>query len=220
MPCPFSITKVFLYCCLRFNHTAGGALSLAYDGNAVDTNAKVKEQIMLTGGVITSMAISLVAFDDLINNRTGANAAFARMEDLKKAAPANVWLHAVFCYSWWDNPRNTSDGYWLCKNRCVCVHMLCMSITAGPAAQLACQLELLHLLLCGSVAQCYLPYMCVVVCMQLHCMSADTCLSLLHHVMQCMHGAWHCCCCCCCCCCVLLCWHVHLVLTSYHLLLC
>jgi hypothetical protein len=95
----------------------GGALYAAYDGNPLDTMAKIKEQIMLNGGVITSMAMSAGAFTNFVANKTAANAVFAVSEDLRSAAPAVVAMHAVFCYGWWDNPRNINDGYWLCKNR-------------------------------------------------------------------------------------------------------
>jgi hypothetical protein len=98
-------------------HAAGGRLSMAYEGNALDTMAKVKEQIMLNGGVITSMAMGPQAFQDFINNRTGVNAAFSVAEALRTTAPGNVEMHAVFCYGWWDHPRNIEEGYWLCKNR-------------------------------------------------------------------------------------------------------
>jgi hypothetical protein len=102
--------------CICLLH-AGNALSVAYDGKPLDSMAKVKEQIMLTGGVMTSMAMSLQSFEAFVNNKTGANAVFTMAEDLRKAFISNVATHAAFCYSWWDNPRNTSDGYWLCKNR-------------------------------------------------------------------------------------------------------
>jgi hypothetical protein len=50
--------------------SAGGALSIAYDGNALNTIAKVKEQIMLNGGLMTSMAMSSRAFDSFVKNVT------------------------------------------------------------------------------------------------------------------------------------------------------
>jgi hypothetical protein len=80
--------------------------------------AQVKEQIMLSGGVITSMGMSNAAFASFVNNRTGSNAVFASSEDLRRTDPTGVAMHAVFCYGWWDNPRDNRDGYWLCKNRC------------------------------------------------------------------------------------------------------
>jgi hypothetical protein len=97
----------------------GGVLSVAYDGNALDTMAKVKEQIMLNGGVITSMAMSQRAFDSFSSNATKAYGAFTTAEDLRRSAPDAVVMHAVFCYGWWDNPTKADDGYWICKNRWV-----------------------------------------------------------------------------------------------------
>jgi hypothetical protein len=79
--------------------------------------AKVKEQIMLNGGVITSMAMSNKAFDNFVKNVTSANAAFNTAEDLRLTAPESVSMHAAFCYGWWDNPSKADDGYWVCKNR-------------------------------------------------------------------------------------------------------
>jgi hypothetical protein len=77
---------------------AGGVLSVVYDGNALDTMAKVKEQIMLNGGVMTSMAMSNRAFDDFVKNVTSANGPFGAAEDLTLAAPEGVSMHAAFCY--------------------------------------------------------------------------------------------------------------------------
>jgi hypothetical protein len=96
---------------------AGGALSIAYDGNPLDTMAKVKEQIMLSGGVMTSMAVSFTTFGDFVANTTSADGVFAAAEDLRENAQGDVLMHAVFCYGWWDNAVNEEDGYWLCKNR-------------------------------------------------------------------------------------------------------
>jgi hypothetical protein len=79
--------------------------------------AKIKEQIMLNGGFITSMAMSAGAFTNFVANKTAANAVFAVAEDLRSTAVAVVAMHAVFCDGWWDNPRNVNDGYWICKNR-------------------------------------------------------------------------------------------------------
>jgi hypothetical protein len=96
---------------------AGGAFSVADAGSALTTMAKVKEQIMLTGGVMTSMAMSPTVFDRFVKYKTGANAAFTTSEDATKLGPSSSIMHAVFCYGWWDSPSSLGDGYWLCKNR-------------------------------------------------------------------------------------------------------
>jgi hypothetical protein len=96
---------------------AGGGLKIAYDGNALRTMATVKEQIMLSGGVITSMALSIDAFGAFVQNKTTANGVFGFTEDLQATVQGGVAMHAVFCYGWWDNTTDTNDGYWLCKNR-------------------------------------------------------------------------------------------------------
>lgn len=79
---------------------------------------------MLAGGVITSMAMSYPAFTEFVSNKTGPNSAVYTSEDLQLANPRGVAMHAVFCYGWWDNPGNTDDGYWICKNRCGGVHRM------------------------------------------------------------------------------------------------
>lgn len=90
---------------------------------------------MLSGGVITSMALSYPhAFTAFVNNKTGPNSALYSSEDLRLADPLSVAMHAVFCYGWWDNPRNGNDGYWICKNRCAklstCHAVLCSTSVA------------------------------------------------------------------------------------------
>lgn len=97
-------------------------LSVAYEGNALDTMAKVKEQIMLNGGVLASLALSNGvngAFQKFVANKISANGAFSVAEDLRLAVPGDVAMHAVFCYGWWDHPARAEDGYWICKNRWV-----------------------------------------------------------------------------------------------------
>lgn len=89
----------------------GGKLSAAYNGNALKTMAKVKEQIMLTGGVITSMALPWADFERFTAYKQGV---FLAMNELQPGTEGV--MHAVFCYGWWDDPRSSSDGYWLCKN--------------------------------------------------------------------------------------------------------
>jgi hypothetical protein len=73
----------------------------------------VKEQIMLNGGVFTSMALSGADFVRFVDYKAAANGVFTAAQYI----PADARMHAVFCYGWWDNPRSESDGYWLCKNR-------------------------------------------------------------------------------------------------------
>jgi hypothetical protein len=96
---------------------AGGKLSVAYNGNPLDTMAKAKEQIMLNGGVMTSMAMSYNAFDKFAKNVTTPTGVFNIAEDLRSTPQSDVVMHGVFCYGWWDNPRRFEDGYWICKNR-------------------------------------------------------------------------------------------------------
>jgi hypothetical protein len=78
----------------------------------------MKEQIMLTGGVFTSMAMSLDAFTQFVAYTGSAGSVFSINEDLQLAAASGVMMHAVFCYGWWDDPKNVEKGYWICKNRC------------------------------------------------------------------------------------------------------
>lgn len=103
---------------------AGGALSMAYSGNPLATMAQVKEQIMLNGGVITSLALSNNAFSAFVENKTSSNGVFGVAEDLRDTARGDLSMHAVFCYGWWDNMSDANDGYWLCKNRWVAGHTI------------------------------------------------------------------------------------------------
>jgi hypothetical protein len=98
-------------------HGAGGAFTVAYAGSALTTIARAKEQIMLTGGVMTSIAMSSSRFMDFVANRTAANGVFSANENVRVAAQQDVVMHAVFCCGWWDNPQNPGDGYWICNNR-------------------------------------------------------------------------------------------------------
>lgn len=84
---------------------------MAYDGSAVDTVAKVKQAIMLNGGVLTALA-SLPAFE-FLNCTTPYDADASASEEPD-------W-HAAFCYGWRDAANNTGEGWWLCKNRCGCM---------------------------------------------------------------------------------------------------
>jgi hypothetical protein len=80
--------------------------------------AKAKERIMLSGGVITSMAMSSDAFQQFQAYGAAADAVYSVVEDLAGALPDT--MHAVFCYGWSDNPQKVDEGWWLCKNRCAC----------------------------------------------------------------------------------------------------
>jgi hypothetical protein len=103
--------------------TAGGALSLAYDGNALGTIARVKQQIMLHGGVLTSLA-KLQSLEDY-----PAFSADQVYDVVVKATDQPQW-HAVFCYGWADAANNTWEGWWLCKNRCVYnLRRVCCSVS-------------------------------------------------------------------------------------------
>uniref|UniRef100_A0A383VL10 Uncharacterized protein n=1 Tax=Tetradesmus obliquus TaxID=3088 RepID=A0A383VL10_TETOB len=92
---------------------AGGSLSWAYAGSALGTMAQVKERIMLSGGVVASMAMTADAFKQLEAYSTGKHGVFSPKDDVEGAPPI---MHAVFCYGWWDNATNAEDGWWLCKN--------------------------------------------------------------------------------------------------------
>jgi hypothetical protein len=80
--------------------------------------ARVKERIMLSGGVIASMAMSGRTFKQFLAFKGPVNAVVTSNESLAGTAFGDVVMHAVFCYGWWDNPNNLEDGWWLCKNRC------------------------------------------------------------------------------------------------------
>jgi hypothetical protein len=105
---------------------------MAYAGSALTSMAKIKEQIMLTGGVFTSLAMSLNLFGDFVANKTSTNGIFSIIEDLQSVTANSVVMHAVFCYGWWDSPNNPDDGFWLCKNRCVGnAHVQCTNAAVG-----------------------------------------------------------------------------------------
>lgn len=88
---------------------------MVYNGNALSSMALVKEQIMLNGGVFTSMALGESDFLRFVDFKAAADGVFTAAQDIPTGA--NGRMHAVFCYGWWDSPRSVSDGYWLCKNR-------------------------------------------------------------------------------------------------------
>ncbi|KAF6257657.1 hypothetical protein COO60DRAFT_1695321 [Scenedesmus sp. NREL 46B-D3] len=89
-------------------------LQMAYDANALATMASAKELIMLSGGVLASMALSEGAFRRFGRYKASASGVFRIDEDLKD--PKGAYMHAVFCYGWWDHPTNNEEGWWLCKN--------------------------------------------------------------------------------------------------------
>ncbi|WIA34515.1 hypothetical protein OEZ86_012838 [Tetradesmus obliquus] len=93
----------------------GGMLSVADAGSALTTMTRVKEQIMLTGGVLASMAMSQTTFSQFVAYKTAANSIFTTNEDVSKVLE-DVVMHAVFCCGWWDSPSTLGDGYWICKN--------------------------------------------------------------------------------------------------------
>jgi hypothetical protein len=82
---------------------------MANDGSALGSVARIKQQIVLRGGVLTSLAI-LPTFEAYIG------AAASRIVDGEVPQDDTRW-HAVFCYGYADDPRNNGEGYWLCKNR-------------------------------------------------------------------------------------------------------
>jgi hypothetical protein len=77
----------------------------------------VKEQIMLNGGVITSLAMSRTTFDAFVLYRVPGDGVFSTYEDAEQVAVNDITMHAVFCYGWRDDPVKVDEGYWLCKNR-------------------------------------------------------------------------------------------------------
>jgi hypothetical protein len=98
---------------------------------------------MLTGGVMTSIAMSAATFKNFVANKTAASGAFTANEDVRMAAQQDVMMHAVFCYGWWDNPRTLGDGYWICKNRCA------IRLQAAPEPFKGKLLQVASFTLCG-----------------------------------------------------------------------
>jgi hypothetical protein len=70
----------------------------------------VKQQIMLHGGVLTSMA-KLPSFEAY--TASAGNPVYN--EDVK-ATDKPEW-HAVYCYGWEDDVNDMGGGWWQCKNR-------------------------------------------------------------------------------------------------------
>jgi hypothetical protein len=85
---------------------------MANDNNALggpaDCNARMKQAIMLYGGVVTALA-NVPPFEVLNYTRF--------MYDVQPRAEDLPVLHAVFCYGWADDGNSTAKGWWLCKNR-------------------------------------------------------------------------------------------------------
>lgn len=93
----------------------GGEFSMAYSGSPLQSMAQVKEQIMLAGGVLTSLTMSEAAFQRF-KDYNSTSGIFDTDETLEQGTQAAIYRHAVFCYGWWDNPKDAGDGYWMCKN--------------------------------------------------------------------------------------------------------
>jgi hypothetical protein len=89
---------------------AGGKLSMAYDGSALNTMAQVKQQIMLNGGVLTAMATTSAFY-----NYNGLQPGEVFDGEIPEGAQPD-W-HAVFCFGWSDAADKPGEGYWMCKNR-------------------------------------------------------------------------------------------------------
>lgn len=67
---------------------AGTGLGMAEDGNALNTMAQVKEHIMLSGGVMTSMAMSKGVFTQFVRYNPAGNAVITASEDF--IAPSSL----------------------------------------------------------------------------------------------------------------------------------
>jgi hypothetical protein len=70
---------------------------------------------MLAGGVLTSITMSQAVFDSF--QAYNSSGVVFDMDETLDDARGELYRHAVFCYGWWDNPKDQEDGYWLCKNR-------------------------------------------------------------------------------------------------------
>jgi hypothetical protein len=107
-------------------------------------------QIMLAGGVLTSLTMSESAFK-LFDKYNSSGVVFDTDETLEQAADLPIYRHAVFCYGWWDNPKDAGDGYWLCKNRWAVFGQL-LNMPISYHAELRSDLPL-ALLCCALLAQ-------------------------------------------------------------------
>ncbi|WIA16006.1 hypothetical protein OEZ85_012739 [Tetradesmus obliquus] len=94
----------------------GGILSVSYNAAPLTTMAMVKERIMLSGGVMTSMAMTNDTYRQFeeYNSKLKKDIITAPQQGADEDSIAA--RHAVFCYGWEDNPQNNEDGYWRCKN--------------------------------------------------------------------------------------------------------
>lgn len=102
---------------------------------------------MLTGGVITSMALPWADFERFTAYKQGV---FLAMNELQPGTEGV--MHAVFCYGWWDDPRSSSDGYWLCKNRWAAVTAVAAAGTSWKIATHAAPAAAVHLKLINTSA--------------------------------------------------------------------
>jgi hypothetical protein len=79
----------------------------------------VKEQIMLSGGVLTSIALTSARLTQFI--AYGGDTTTLLGQDIYNITgditSDDVLFPGLFCYGWWDNPCHVGDGYWICKNR-------------------------------------------------------------------------------------------------------
>jgi hypothetical protein len=96
-------------------------LAASNGGNALGSMAKVKERIMLSGGVMTSIAMTDETYKQLQMYKPPSKTDAFTAPQIGADARSITTMHAIFCYGWWDNPRNVEDGYWICKNRCDCL---------------------------------------------------------------------------------------------------
>jgi hypothetical protein len=83
---------------------------MANNKRALGEVARVKQAIMLYGGVVTALA-KLPSFEDL--NATS----YLYDVEIPEEDKCAVELHAVFCYGWSDATDDMGGGWWLCKNR-------------------------------------------------------------------------------------------------------
>ncbi|WIA36096.1 hypothetical protein OEZ86_007447 [Tetradesmus obliquus] len=102
----------FSFCRMEPRLPAEEDFSMAYDGNSLDTMAKVKQQIMLNGGVLTSKAFGPT--DSF--KRYDGKAAGAVYDPSDITDGTEPELHALFCYGWSDSVGQLGEGSWLCKN--------------------------------------------------------------------------------------------------------
>lgn len=85
---------------------AGGSLRAIDGGNALESMGRIKQQMLLHGGVLTSMVV-LRDFETY----PSAGGGDVYSSSARVGASAGVNLHAVFCYGW-----NDTGAFWLCKN--------------------------------------------------------------------------------------------------------